>query len=131
MTDDNSQQNKITPTRQARAIAALLTAKDLQSAAKEAGVSEGTLHRWLDDPSFKATLRKAEGEAIDDAVRRLSGTARYAVGVVISIMADKTSPASVRLRAAQTIVDQLVKLKGFADLEDRIAALEEQIGGKV
>lgn len=119
----SNQTKELTP-KQTRAIAALLIAKDVASAAKEAGLGERTLHTWLDEPAFRAALKEAEGQAIEAAVRRLSGTSQYAVGVMLSVMADKSVPASVRLRAAQNVLEQMVKLKQFADLEERVVALE-------
>lgn len=113
-------------TKQHKAIAALLSAKDVQSAAQQAGVGERTLHRWLDeDPEFKAALREAEGRAIDDAVRRLVGATNSALSVVMVIMLDAKNPASVRLRAAISILDQMVKLVELNNFEQRIARLEE------
>jgi transposase-like protein len=130
METDNNQDELIDdlPTRQSKAIAALLTARDVKSAAETAGVSESTLHRWLDqDQAFRAALKAAEKQAIDTAVRRLAGTANTALSVVLSIMADKTVSATVRLRAALGVLEHLVKLREWADLEERITVLEEQL----
>jgi hypothetical protein len=115
-------------TKQQKAIAALLSAKDIQAAAAQAGVGERTLHRWLDeDPAFKTALRAAEAQVIDGVVRRLTGSANSALNVVMVIMLDSTTPVSVRLRAAIAILDQLIKLRELNDLEQRIARLEEQL----
>jgi hypothetical protein len=116
----------LTP-QQTRALAALLAARDIQSAAADAGVGLRTLKRWLTEPAFQAALRQAEKDAIGLAVRRLAGVADTAVRVVLSIMADKTVSASVRLRAALGVLEQLVKLRELAELEDRIEAVEAQL----
>jgi hypothetical protein len=114
-------------TRQTKAIAALLTSKDLQSAAAAADVADRTLRAWMDDPTFRAALKYAEAEAIDAAQRRLAGTSEHAISVILMIMANKETPASVRLRAATTILDQMLKLRQFAVLEERVAALEATV----
>jgi hypothetical protein len=122
----SKQDKELTP-KQTRAIAALLTAKDVQSAAKEAGVGERTLHTWLDDPAFREALKQAEAEAIQAAQRRLAGTSAYAISVILNVMAEKAIPAGVRLRAAVSILDQLVKLRQYATLEERVAELEARV----
>ena len=38
--------------RQRKAIAALMSARNVATAATTAGVGARTLHRWLDDPAF-------------------------------------------------------------------------------
>ena len=115
-------------TRQRRAIAALLAARNVQAAAKQAAVGERTLHRWLTEPAFTAALRQAEGQALDAAARRLVGLADGAISVVVSvIMAKETGPA-VKLRAAGMVLDSLLKLRELATLEARVVALEAQHG---
>jgi hypothetical protein len=125
-----TQVGKVTlSTKQQKAIAALLVSKDVQSAAIQAGVSERTLHRWIneDDP-FRSALRAAEAQAIDDAVRRLVGAANSALNVLMVLMLDQKTPAAVRLRAAISVLEQLVKLRELNNLEQRIARLEEFYG---
>src|SRR5262249_55644093 len=113
-------------TKQRKAIAALLSCKDTQTAAAQAGVGERTLHRWLDeDEAFQAELRDAEARAIDGAVRRLAGTANSALNVMMVLMLDQKVAAGVRLRAATGVLEQMVKLRELHDLEQRVARLEE------
>lgn len=115
-------------TKQQRAIVALLSAKDVQSAAQQAGVGERTLHRWLDeDKAFQAALRGAESQAIDGAVRRLTGAANSALNVVMVLMLDQKVSPSVRLRAALSVLEQMVKLREQYNLEQRIAELEARM----
>lgn len=116
------------PLKQQKAIAALLSAKDILSAAQQAGVSERQLHRWLnDDQPFQAALRDAEGQAIDNAVRRLTGATNSALNVVMVVMLDPKVAASTRLRAAISVLEQMMKLRELNNMEQRIARLEEQL----
>jgi len=120
MTDNG----KLTPA-QKRAISALLTSRDVRGAAEVAGVGERTLHRWLaDDPLFRATLTAAEGEAIDATTRRLVGLQDGAIDTIKALLDDKTTPATVRLRAAAAVLDYLLKLRELRNVEARLAALE-------
>jgi hypothetical protein len=120
---------KTTKTRQARMIAALLDPRhrSQEAACEAAGVPLRTLHNWLrDDPEFIASLRRAESEAITLAMRRLTSVAPDAVAVIVSIMIDPKTSASVRLRAAGQVLDTLQKLRELHEFEARLAALEDR-----
>ncbi|MGA7730909.1 MAG: hypothetical protein WCD37_06515 [Chloroflexia bacterium] len=125
MADNVSSTTKL---KQKKAIAALLTSKDIQGAARQAGVSERTLYRWLDeDVTFRADLQAAEAEAVRSAARRLAGAADGAVTVLMYVMLQQQNPAGVRLRAALGVLDQFVKLRQLSEIEVRLAALEERL----
>jgi hypothetical protein len=122
MSDSVSETTKL---KQKKAIAALLNARDLQSAAQQAGVSERTIYRWMDeDPGFLDDLKAAEADAIKAAGRRLVGAAESAITVILYVMLQNQNPPGVRLRAAQGILDQLIKFRNLDSIEERIAALE-------
>jgi hypothetical protein len=119
---------KLTPD-QVQALAALLTEKDVKTAAAKAGCGETTLHRWLrEDADFKAALHAAEAQLIDTAVRRLAVVAGDALDVLTTIMKNKRTAAGVRVRAATVVMEQLIKLRELNNLEERIAALEASRG---
>ncbi len=126
MTKNDTDEKNLAPL-QAKVIAALLTMPNVSSAADEAKVPLSTVRRWMSsDETFKRALQDAEREAIGDVSRRLAGTGSAAVVVVRHIMADTNLPASVRLRAAQLVLDQMLRLRELTTLEERIAALEAQ-----
>lgn len=115
-------------TTQLKAIAALLSEPDIKTAAKKAGVGERTLHTWLkEDEAFQEALKQAEQEAVSIAVTRLAGSAGKALDVLNSILDDDTVAAGVRTRAALGLLDKLIQLKQFADLEQRLARIEEAL----
>ncbi len=123
---------KLTP-RQRRAIAALLSEKDVLAAAKKARVGERTLRRWLDsDEVFQAQLKAAEAAAIDSAIRRLSNLTGQAVSTLRDVMSGKDCSAGARVRAADVALARLLDLRELAQLEARLGAIERalQIGGK-
>lgn len=112
-------------TKQQRAIAALLTAKNIGAACEVAEVGRSTLTRWMDDPGFITALRRVEAQALDAAGRRLVGLADEAIETVRAIMEDDTMPPAVRLRAAGTVLDTLFKIRELAGLEQRVSRLED------
>jgi hypothetical protein len=114
-------------TRQRRAIAALLAARDVKAAAELAHVGYRTILRWLDMPAFKAALLAAEGNALDGATRQLVALADSAIKVITWTMDNKEHPPAVRLRAAQAVLDYLLRLRELRNVEERLSALEEAV----
>ena len=53
------------------AIAALLTQRNVEEAARKAGIGIQTLYRWMKDPEFDAAYRKARRASLDQAITRL------------------------------------------------------------
>lgn len=112
--------------RQQRAIAALLSARDTRAAATAAKVGYRTLCRWLsEDPAFLEALRSAETEAISTAARLLAGEYGAAVETLAAIHRDSSQPAAVRVSAARALIEQLIKLREHAVLEERVEKLEK------
>jgi hypothetical protein len=60
-------------------ILALLTARNIEDAAKIVGVSPKTLLRWQQDPEFAAAFRKAHRAAYGQAPARLRQASSAAV----------------------------------------------------
>ncbi len=128
LADNGRLGDELTPAHR-RAIAALLTERDIRSAAKAAGVGERTLYTWLDDSAFRRELKAAESQAIDQAVRRLSELSGTAIDTLKAAMKNRRAATSARVRAADIVLSRLLNLKELHDLESRIAALEEARGG--
>jgi len=112
---------------QRRAILALISTKSVAEAAKQSKVGQRTLWRWLGNPDFKGELVAAEGELIDSATRRLLQLQAGAIDTVETLMNDQLVRHSVRLRAAQTVLDHLLKLRELRNVEARLAALEAAV----
>jgi hypothetical protein len=113
--------------KQELAISALLQAESIREAAKEAGIAEATLHRWLKDTSFQETYRAAKREVVNHAICRLQRSAGKAVKVLIEIAEDKESPSSARVSAAKTILETSLKAVELEDLAKRVGELEKII----
>lgn len=114
--------------RQQAAVRALLACKSVAEAAQRAGVGERTLYRWLADPAFRAALSAAEGDLLDAATRRLLGLQEGAIEVFEAVLKDASAAPSARLRAAQAVLDHLLKLRELRDVEQRLTALEQAVG---
>jgi len=108
-----------------QAIAALLSHRTIEEAAKAGGISFATLKRWLKLPEFQAEYLQARREGVHQANARIQQNAGAAASVLLRLMADPLTPASVRARAAECILERAGKSLELDDLELRIARLEE------
>src|SRR4029077_17051648 len=86
--------------KQEDAIAALLTQRNIEEAARAAGVGTRTLIRWLKLPGFGKDYRKARREAVHQSVARMQQATGAAASVVLKLMTDPNGPAAVKVRAA-------------------------------
>ena len=84
-----------------------------------------TLKRWMRLPEFQAEYLQARREAVLQAVARIQQNCA-AASVLLKLMADGTTPASVRVRAADYVLERGIKSLELEDLAVRIARLEEK-----
>jgi|HubBroStandDraft_4_1064222.scaffolds.fasta_scaffold22150_2 hypothetical protein len=106
------------------AIAALLSQRNQEEAAKTAGVSKRTLNRWLSMPVFQAAYREARRAAMSQANARLQQAASAAVSALLKVLVDPSTPASARVRAADCVLARGNQGIENEDLDVRLAALE-------
>ncbi len=115
--------DKLTP-KQEQAITALLAEGTTKAAAAACGSSETTLWRWLQIPEFQARYRASRRQLVETAIGQLQKHATTAARVLVNIAVDKDAPASSRVAAAKTILDQSVSAIELMDLQERIEKLE-------
>jgi hypothetical protein len=106
------------------AIAALLTQRNIDEAAKVAGIGANTLLRWLKVPEFQTAYREARRAAFGQSVARLQQGTSAAATTLLRTMIDPGTPASVRVRAAEAIFNHAARAIEIDDIEARVAALE-------
>ncbi|RJP51874.1 MAG: hypothetical protein C4586_03730 [Anaerolineaceae bacterium] len=125
MTDelpDNTDNHSLTP-KQSRAIGYLLTCRTAGDAAKKSGVSEKTIFTWMKLDNFRAALRDASRESIDNASRRLMQGQGEALDSLSALMT-KGRNESVRRAAAVDWLNLMLKYKDLNDVEERLSKLE-------
>ena len=126
MSDTN---HELEPKKEA-AIIALLSSRNIEEAAQAAGVDSRTIYRWLKEPAFDAEYRTARRTAYGQALARLHQMATAAVSTIAKIMVDQGTPASVRLRAADSVLMHVEKGIQNQDIEARVAELERATESK-
>ena len=110
------------------AVAAMLTQRNVEEAARSVGVSTATLMRWQKLPEFQAAYREARRAAYGQAVARLQQGTSAAATTLLKTMIDPNTPASVRVRAAEAIFNHATKAIEIEDIEARVSALEAAAG---
>ncbi len=106
------------------AITALLTQRNVEEAARSIGVDTKTLLRWMKEPEFDSEYREARRSAFRQSVSRLQQASPAAVSTLLKVMVDSGTPASTKVRAAETILSHSAKAIELEDIEARLAALE-------
>ena len=107
------------------AIAALLTQRNIEEAARTAGIGAQTLIRWLKIPEFQTAYREARRAAVSQSNARMQQASSAAVSTLLKIMVDTSAPAAARVRAADRILDRARQAIEIDDIEVRLAALEQ------
>ena len=115
--------------KQWRCVRALLTRPTVAQAAVDCALSEATIYRWLATPAFRAALAQAEGEAVAAAGRKLVALAESALDTVAAVMTDPQAPDAVRVRAAEVVLNNLMKFREVIAFETRLADLEREVRG--
>ncbi|MGB9799624.1 MAG: terminase small subunit [Thermanaerothrix sp.] len=113
--------------RQKRFLQALLTSKSAREAAQKAGIGEKTAYRWLRLPQVQSALAEAEGQILAETMRRLLGMAGGAADVLHDLLNNPRLLPTERLKVAQAVLDNLLRLRNVTTLEARLAELERKV----
>jgi hypothetical protein len=107
------------------AIEALLTQRNVEEAARVAGIGKQTLIRWLKLPEFQADYREARRSVVSQTNARLQQASGAAASTLLKIMVDVSAAASARVRAADSVLDRAKQALESEDILVRLAALEQ------
>lgn len=110
-----------------QAIAALLATPTLRLAAEQAGVSESTLRRWLNDATFQRAYQEARRLVVSQATGQLATACAEAVETLRAVMGDPTAPASARVTAARSVLELAVTSVDVEDIQARVAELDARL----
>lgn len=98
------------------AVAAVLTQKNLEEAARSVGIGTATLLGWQKMSEFKAALRPARRDAYS-AIGRLQQATSAAVSTLLKTMVDPGSSPSTKVRAADSVLSHAAKAIELEDIE--------------
>jgi len=125
--DDDETDTESLSARETSFVDALATGCSPAEAAREIGLSDRSGRRWRKRPEIIEAIRARLAENIATGKSILaSGMAKAATGLVE--MASGEKPAeSARVSACRAVTEGAVKLCEVAELEARLAALEERL----
>ena len=106
------------------AVAALLTQRNMEEAAKAVGISTNTLLSWTKIPEFQKAYREARRAAFQQSIARLQQGTSAAASTLIKLLIDPNTPAAVKARVADSIFNHAAKAIEIEDIDARVAALE-------
>ena len=107
-------------------LLALACGATVEAASRQCDLTERTVYRRLREPPFRARLQELRTDMVRRASGMLTAAAGEAVRTLLSLQKESV-PAAVRLGAARAVLELGVKLRETAELEARIAALEQQV----
>lgn len=113
--------------KQEQAIISLLQMPTISEAAKQAGIGEATLWRWLQNIEFQERYREAKRQAVAQAITRLQQVSTEAVEALRTIMKDAEAKDSARVSAAKAVLEMALKGSELEDLAARLEQLERLI----
>jgi hypothetical protein len=106
-------------------LMALACGATVENAARQCGLSERTVYRRLDEPEFQRRLQQIKADMVQRTAAMLTAAGLESVKTLLELQRAAHPPA-VRLGAARAVLDSGIKVREVADLEERLAALEEQ-----
>jgi phage terminase small subunit len=111
---------------QRRFLAAMLTARTVTDAARQAGIAERTAYLYLSTPHIQAALNRALDEALSHTAQQATAAMDHALAALRAILDDPASPPAARIAAARTILQVGPRLHESVTLTQRVAILENQ-----
>ena len=109
---------------QADFILALIEARTIAGAAKNAGVARSTVYRWLEDPKFRDEVSRARRHFLEEGVETLVGGMEKGASRLLEAL--DAPDRNIRLRAAIAVVQMGLDVAAIADFERRLAELEDR-----
>ena len=111
--------------RQQSALTVIAAAPTVAQAARQSGVGESTLYRWLEDDKFRAELTRLREETANLARQELQGLMLRSVSILAEAMDDPEQ--AVRLRAARYAMSFGARISEVERLKKQVQDLEEAL----
>ena len=109
------------------AIAALLSQRSIEDAARVTEISAPTMYRWMKEPEFEAEYRAARRSMVSQSFARLQQASSAAVSTLLKVMVDATTPAATRVNAANSILLHTIRGMEVEDIQARLGAMEKSL----
>ena len=111
--------------RQLKAIPFIVTAPTYTEGVQGAGINRTTLYEWLKEPAFKAELDRQREEIAQEAFGMLRQALTQAAETLVGMLSGQDN--RLKRLAANDIIHHVLRHKELAELEDRLAAIEDRL----
>lgn len=108
--------------KQDKAIVALMTCTSKTEAAKMAGISPGTLSKYLADPEFLEAYKNASAGLLAGATKRLQQSFTAAIDRLVEVVKDRTINPAIAVNAARYLLEYGLR---FTEFDQIMGMLEE------
>jgi hypothetical protein len=96
-----------------------------EEAGRAAGCCKRVVYKRLTDPEFKLLVTDYRRTMLDEAVGKLAMVSGRAVEVLTAALDDER--ATIRVRAATTLLDALLRVRAHAELDERLTEIERRV----
>ena len=111
--------------RQRRALPIIAASLSNAQAARDVGVNESTLYRWLENPEFRDELDNLRREASSLAMTEIQSAMLQAVSVVLD--ATRSENEATRLSAARFLLQLGLRIGEIEKLRHEIRSMEDAL----
>jgi hypothetical protein len=108
-------------------IAALLCSGSVLAAAEKVGCSPRTIHRYLNDESFKIAYRQAKSQQLDGAINLLRNSSVEAVEGLKELAKDANTTSSARVSAWCAVMNFALRGDEQENIKEKLAELESNL----
>lgn len=116
--------------KQELAINELLKGNSIVDSAKNIGISEATLNRWLANSEFKVVLNERKGLIVDNCIDKVNLMGNKAIKVLNSILDNDSASDNVKFNTSKSILDMILKFNEQRNIIDKMKELEELLREK-
>jgi hypothetical protein len=106
-------------------LMALACGASAEVAARTANIGTATVFRRLKDPGFCKQLQQLRTDMVQRTAGALTAAGSEAVRTLLELL-KPTNPGATRLGAARSVLEIGMKAREFAELEERLAMLEQR-----
>jgi len=108
--------------RQIRAIPFFVFARNIEEGARNSKIARNTFTRWMKNEAFRQEFHRVREEILREAVGRLQLSLHRAVDVMADLL--DAEEKTIRLRAAQGIIENFFKIREANEFEERLEKIE-------
>ena len=105
-------------------LQALLTHRTKLEASRASGVSESTIYRLLRNPEFVQILETVRKQVFYNIIFNLGSLSQDSIKCLQDLIISPTSNNTVKCKASSFVIDKIVNIENYRNLERRVNRIE-------